>query len=95
MAKSPKKSSERGLEASGNLDLQRAQALDRAFIMSRLLDQRYFPAVSEAIKKGREGEPLFKEVCEKAGIPHEMIIPIWKILLLIEKNRTIALAVDW
>jgi hypothetical protein len=95
MVKSPNRSLEKKLDSSGDLELQRAQALDRAFVMSRLLDQRYFPAVSEAIKKGREGEPLFKEVCEKAGIPNEMIIPIWKILLLIEKDRTVALAVDW
>jgi hypothetical protein len=90
-----KKSPEKGWESSGNLDPQRAQALDRALIMSRLLDRRYFPRVSEAIKKGKEGETLFKEACNEAKIPPEMIGAIWKILLFIEKDRTIAAPVDW
>ena len=59
----------------------RAIALERAFVISRLLDSRYYSKVSDALKeKGEKGRKDFEAVCKEAGIPTEMIEPLHKAL---------------
>ena len=60
-----------------NIDEKRAIALDRAFIASRLLDEKYFPRVMNALNKAEKGEAIFKAICNDAGIPKEMQEPLW------------------
>jgi len=48
----------------------RAQALEYAIVVSRLLDSRFFPVAIQAVET--RNEELFEEVCEKADIPKDM-----------------------
>jgi hypothetical protein len=56
----------------------RARALDRAFVASRLYDERYFPDISKAVKT--KDKSLWLDTCEKAGIPVDMSKYMWEIL---------------
>ena len=60
---------------------ERAAALDWALKANRLLDEKYFPTVQQAIMKGEEGQAEFKDVCSAAGLPEDMIPTLWKMLM--------------
>ena len=61
------------------VDPRRAQALDCALVASRLLDEKYFADVSDALKNNKP--EVFRKICMTAEIPEDMIEPIWKGLL--------------
>lgn len=56
----------------------RTHALDRASILNRLLDDRYFNDAATAIKNNDFN--LWKETCEKADIPIKTYENLWKIV---------------
>jgi hypothetical protein len=63
----------------GIIDKNRAIALDQAFLASRLLDEKHFPKVMEAlIEKNEKGPEIFKGLCSEAGIPPDMAGPLWE-----------------
>jgi len=78
-----------------NVDHERLLAVNKALIIGRLLDERYYSAVSAALRKGEEGRDAFVKVCGDAGIPTEMITPIWDTLLLIQSNKQLEMGLDW
>lgn len=78
-----------------NVDQERLVAVNKALIIGRLLDERYYPAVSEALRKGKEGKDEFGKVCVAAGVPSEMIMPIWDALLLVQSNKELEMGLDW
>jgi hypothetical protein len=61
------------------VDSTRAIYLDYALISSRLLDEKYFDAVAEAVKK--KNPEAFGDICRKAEIPENMIHGLWNAAL--------------
>lgn len=66
----------------GIIDENRAVALDRAFIAGRLLGEKFYPRVMDALKDKEKGPDIFQSVCIDAEIPKEMIHPLWNSLKL-------------
>jgi transcription initiation factor IIF auxiliary subunit len=60
--------------------LSRAQAMDRALMLHRLVDEKYFSDIVKAINS--KDQKLFEETCKKAEIPDVTIKDLWKIVLL-------------
>jgi len=58
------------------IDPIRAEALEQAFIATRLLDEKYFSDFSKAV--GTQDKELFEKVCKKAKISDEMEQKIWE-----------------
>jgi hypothetical protein len=74
---------------------QRLLAINKALNILKLLDEKVFFDVSNAIIKGPEGEPDFEVACEKGGVPSEMIGPLWRTLQFIEQDKAIDGIIDW
>jgi len=55
----------------------REAALDWCFKVSRLLDERYFERVQDALLSEEKGEAAFRAVCLEAGLPKDMIDELW------------------
>lgn len=66
-------SSESGIERI------RLRTLSKAHMMTRLADERYFEQVMQAINEKKDEE--FMAICHAVGIPKEMALNLWKILL--------------
>lgn len=64
----------------GIIDENRALALDRAFVAGRLLGEKFYPRVMDALNDKEKGLDSFHSVCVDAGIPKEMIHPLWNSL---------------
>jgi len=60
-----------------SIEKKRAVALDWALNVSRLLDERYFSRAQDALMKGEKGKAEFKSVCLEAGMPKDLIEPLW------------------
>ncbi len=56
---------------------QRAEALDLAFMASRLLDERYFDECSNAVLTNNK--ELFLKKCSEAQIPPSVAEKIWNV----------------
>ncbi len=56
----------------------RFHALNRANILSRLLDERFFPDIATAMKT--KNQKLFEQTCKKAEISDEMMKNLWKMM---------------
>ena len=57
------------------VNLERARALDIAFMATRLLDEKYFDDFSRAVKT--KNQELFLETCEKAQVSSETAHIVW------------------
>ncbi|MGD9131951.1 MAG: hypothetical protein PVH73_10335 [Candidatus Bathyarchaeota archaeon] len=57
----------------------RLHALNRANILSRLLDERYFPDIAIAMKS--KNQELFEQTCRRAEISEEMMKNLWKMMM--------------
>jgi transcription initiation factor IIF auxiliary subunit len=70
--------------------LSRAQAMDRALMLHRLADKKYFSDIVKAINT--KDQKLFAETCKKAEIPEVTVKDLWKIVKLRQEG---ALADVW
>jgi len=74
----------------------RKLTLDKAFVITRLLDERYYNALGDAVKMGEaKGASEFEKLCVKADIPKNMISPTWKGLMAYEKESELVGSADW
>jgi hypothetical protein len=60
------------------MDTSRAEALEQAYVASRLLDEKYYADFSKAIRT--KDKALFDATCKKAKIPEELAQRIWAYL---------------
>lgn len=81
------------LDKKERLRKRRQNYVDCASFVDRIIDQRYFPAVSEALAKRDEGQDDFKKICEKVEIPDGMVDKLWETLL--EVNTAISNEPGW
>lgn len=56
----------------------RAEALEQAYIASRLLDEKYYADFSKAVTS--KDKALFDATCKKANVPDDVAKRIWAYL---------------
>jgi len=67
------------MEGLGKVERGRVFALQRAFLLTRLLDERYYPDIYKAVNN--KDQKLFLVSCKKADISGEIAENLWKLLL--------------
>ncbi len=67
------------MEGLNKIERDRVFALQRAFLLTRLLDERYYPDVYKAVNS--KDQKLFFASCKKADISEEIAENLWKLLL--------------
>ncbi len=73
-------------DADEKLRMKRLNYLDSALVLNRLLDNKYFPDVVKALKKGDKGKTAFEKICKKAEVPEGMIGTLWKTLVDVDSK---------
>lgn len=76
--------------SSNTNNAKRLAALEKAQMLSRLLDTKYFIDARDAVDKGKatkgkQGETEFKKICAKAEVPDKMAKWIWSGLIAAEE----------
>lgn len=72
-----KEPSERTFSAK-KVDPQRARALDIAFMATRLLDEKYFDEVAQAVKTNNNDQ--FLKTCADAQVNPDIANALWELL---------------
>lgn len=60
---------------SVDVDPRRAKALDKALVMSRLLEKDYFDDVVKAVDEGKKAD--FVDICKRAELPNDLVDVLW------------------
>ena len=85
MSEKDKKKEKTDLKPTKKISQERAQALERALIASRLLEEEFFEDISNSVKNNDKA--LFEATCKKAKISPEMIEQLWNIVSVSYKQR--------